>query len=342
MLAGLTGDFKCNIYYIHMKWLFLVHQVRTPNSKERVKVWRAIKKTGAVLYRNSVYVLPYGKDRLEDFQWVCQQINDSKGEASVFVSNAESKKEDRAIEALFRKTRQEDYTSLVGTARRLLNRLHSLKKRKGLMDRQRESFQKELKQLRETFEDIRRIDFFSDSTPKEALHVMNQISAGLTASAEQEATPLLKTYSAKEFQRKLWATREGIHVDRLGSAWLIRRFIDASARFFFGRENSLPGNAIPFDVFGVEFGHHGQDCTFETMIKAFRIRDKAVLQIAEIIHDIDLKDHKFGRSEASGLDLVIRSLSGFVNDDHKLLEIGSSILEGLYQSFSTKSKKVKT
>ncbi|MCI0612489.1 ChrB protein, partial [bacterium] len=77
-----------------MKWLFLVHQVLTPNSKERVKVWRAIKKTGAVLYRNSVYILPYSKERLEDFQWVCQQINDSRGEASIFISSAENKKED--------------------------------------------------------------------------------------------------------------------------------------------------------------------------------------------------------------------------------------------------------
>jgi hypothetical protein len=122
---------------------------------------------------------------------------------------------------------------------------------------------------------------------------------------------------------------------------LIRRFIDPAASFVFAPEKALPSNAIPFDVFGAEFGHHGEDCTFETMIKAFRIQDPAITQISEIIHDIDLKDHKFGRSETSGLNLVIRSLGDSIKDDHKLLEIGSSILDGLYQSFSSQNKKAK-
>ena len=325
-----------------MKWLFLVHQIHTPNSKERVMVWRAIKKTGAVLYRNSVYVLPYGKERLEDFQWVCQQINDSKGEASIFVSNAESQKEDLAIEALFRKARSEDYTALVGTADRLRSRIHSSRKRKRWPDSQRSVFHKEANQLREQLEEIRKIDFFSNPLSKKAQQILNDISARLMSPEEQMTSAPVKNYSRKDFQGKTWTTRENIHIDRLCSAWLIRRFIDPSAKFVFGPENGLPADAIPFDVYGAEFGHHGENCTFETMLKAFAIHDTAITEISEIIHDVDLKDHKFGRSEASGLNLVIRSLSDSIKDDHRVLEIGSSILDGLYQSFSKQNRKRKT
>ncbi len=325
-----------------MKWLFLVHQVLTPNSKERVKVWRAIKKTGAILYRNSIYILPYSKERLEDFQWVCQQINDSRGEASIFVSNAQHKKEDSSLRAIFRKVREEDYAALLKSAEQLRNRMNQARSRKVFTNGVRKRLHKESKQLREAFDEIRRIDFFPDSPLKKLQQTLDEISMRLV-SAEGETTNLapIQSRSAKDFQKKIWATREGIHIDRLCSAWLIRRFIDPSARFVFAPEKKLPKGAIPFDVFGAEFSHHGEDCTFETLMKAFQIKDSAVRQIAEIIHDIDLKDHKFDRAEARGLDMVIRSLGDFIQDDHKFLEIGSSILDGLYRSFSKSRAKKK-
>jgi hypothetical protein len=329
----------CNTYYNNMKWLFLVHQIHTPNSRERVMVWRAIKKTGAVLYRNSVYVLPYGKERLEDFQWVSQQINDSKGEASVFVSHAESQKEDTALETLFRKARTEDYASLIRTGGRLRTRIHSGKKRKRWLDSQRSLFHKEINQLREELEEIRKIDFFANPLSNKAQQILNDISARLISPEEEMTTAPLKNYSKKDFQGKTWATRENIHIDRVCSAWLIRRFIDPSAKFVFGPENSLPPDAIPFDVYGAEFGHHGENCTFETMVKAFAIRDAAITEMSEIIHDVDLKDHKFGRTEASGLNLVIRSLSDSIRDDYRVLDLGTSILDGLYQSFFEQKKR---
>lgn len=316
-----------------MKWLFLVHQVLTPNSKERVKVWRAIKKTGAVLYRNSVYILPYRKERLEDFQWVCQQINDSRGEASIFVSSAENQKEDTLMRAAFRKARDEEYASLLKSVERLRKQIHQSKDRKVINNAARKRFEKETKQLRETFDEIKSIDFFGDSSPKKIQQILSEISKWLSAGSEIPQSAPIQFRSVKNYQKKTWTTREGIHIDRLCSAWLIRRFVDPSAKFVFAPEKKLPVNAIPFDVFGAEFSHHGEDCTFETIMKAFRIQDRALQKIAEIIHDIDLKDHKFGRVEASGLDVVIRSLGDSIQDDHKFLEIGSSILDGLYQFY---------
>ncbi|HEY7160814.1 MAG TPA: chromate resistance protein ChrB domain-containing protein, partial [Acidobacteriota bacterium] len=245
-----------------MKWLFLVHQVLTPNSRERVKVWRAIKKTGAVLYRNSVYILPYSKERLEDFQWVCQQINDSRGEASIFVSSAEDSKEDALMRGTFRKARDEEYASLLKLAEQLNNRIQA-RSRKELTSNLRKRFEKEAKQLQETFEEIRTLDFFSDSHPVKLQQTLAEISKRLLADTEISKPAPIQNRSSKNYQKKIWTTREGIHIDRLCSAWLIRRFIDRSAKFVFAPEKKLPPDAIPFDVFGAEFSHHGEDCTFE-------------------------------------------------------------------------------
>ena len=322
-----------------MKWLFLVHQVHTRNSKERVKVWRAIKKSGALLYRNSVYVLPYSTERLEDFQWVCQQINDSKGEASVFVSNVEDEKEQKTLESLFRKSRTADYVALETTAQRLHKRIALSKRKKRLTEQLQKTLIKESLQLREAFQDLRKVDFFSDFPPKHIVELLASIAQQVSSFEKERKTVPIKKYSAREFQRKIWTTREHIHIDRLCSAWLIRRFIDPAAKFVFASENSLPKNAIPFDVFGAEFSHHGEDCTFETLMKAFNIRDPALRQIAEIIHDVDLKDHKFGRPESSGIDVLIRALANNLEDDSRLLETGSTILDALYQHYSTKKRR---
>ncbi len=148
---------------------------------------------------------------------------------------------------------------------------------------------------------------------------------------------LLSSHSIKDFQQKTWATRERIHIDRLCSAWLIRRFIDPAASFIFAPESQLPQNAIIFDVYGAEFSHRGADCTFETLMKAFGIEDRAVKTLAEIVHDVDLKDKKFNRPEAPGVDAVIRALAGSVHDDHRLLETGSALLDALYAFYSMPS-----
>lgn len=317
-----------------MKWLFLVHQVFTPNSRERVKVWRAIKKTGAVLHRNSVYVLPYGPERLEDFQWVCQEINDAKGDASVFVSTAPDPAEDAVLKTLFRKARDEDYAQLLRDADKLHRRVALAKKGRNLTERLQRTLDKEARQLCGQLDELRRIDFFSASPPGRITKLLDGILKDLASTRKEEKTAPVRRCAVKDFQNRVWATRKDIHIDRLCSAWLIRRFIDPGARFVFAAEDSLPEKAIRFDVFGAEFSHHGEDCTFETFLKAFRLRDPALRRIAEIIHDIDLKDGKFGRSEAAGLDLVIRSLADSVKNDHRLLEVGASILDGLHRSLS--------
>ncbi len=322
-----------------MKWLFLVLHVQTRNSRERVAVWRLTKKVGALLYRNSVYVLPYSKERLEDFQWLCQEIRDLKGEGSVFVSEASSPAEDRKLRELFEAAREKEYSSLLRVAGQVNARLRRPAGQPHLTDTQIRKLRREYQQLHDTFAQLQRIEFAPRKLATRVSDVLQQIGRHLVSAGSITAGAPVARYSRKDFAGKTWATREHIHIDRLCSSWLIRRFIDAKAKLVFAPEARLPQNAILYDVYGAEFSHHGDHCTFETLIKAFNLRDRALESIAQIVHDIDLKDQKFGRPEAAGLDAVVRSLSESLDDDHRVVEIGSILLDALYKHFPAGREK---
>jgi len=135
----------------------------------------------------------------------------------------------------------------------------------------------------------------------------------------------------------MWVTRPRPHIDRIASAWLIRRFCDPDARFAFADAADAARKGIPFDVLGADFGHHGEDCTFETLVKRFGIKDRRVHVIAEIVHEADLHDGKFTRNEATGLDLAINGLVEATPDDDELLARGMGIFEGLYAVLKQKT-----
>ena len=135
-------------------------------------------------------------------------------------------------------------------------------------------------------------------------------------------------------------TRRNLHIDRLASAWLIKQFIDRRPRFYFVAEGETVEGGIPFDMFGAEFTHQGEDCTFEMMIKRFGLGgDPALSQMAEIVHDIDLKDDKFHRHEAAGLDAVVRGLGELLKDDRKLIRQAGVVFDGLYALLSKDTGK---
>ena len=133
----------------------------------------------------------------------------------------------------------------------------------------------------------------------------------------------------------LWATRQGCHVDRTGCIWLIKRFIDPEATFsFFQDVGEAPEEAELFDVAGARFSHHGEDCSFETFLKEYSLKDPALAEIAEIVHDADLMDEKYGRPESEGLDAVIRGMQLDLPDDKKLIHYTDVIFDGLYAYLS--------
>jgi hypothetical protein len=198
-----------------------------------------------------------------------------------------------------------------------------------------------LDKLHAEFERVISTDFFNAKGRAAAQSAYERCRKALLASQRRD-TAGAKTGVTKgavlersRYQRRRWVTRRNLHIDRLASAWLIRQFIDSRARFFFVAEGETVEGGIPFDVFGAEFTHHGEDCTFETLIKRFGLNeDRALREMAEIVHDIDLKDNKFNRLEAGGLNATVLGLSKLLKDDRKLLQQCTVIFDGLYELLS--------
>jgi hypothetical protein len=129
----------------------------------------------------------------------------------------------------------------------------------------------------------------------------------------------------------LWATRRGCHVDRTACVWLIRRFLDPQAAFaFFGDPSEAPEEAELFDVVGARLSHRGEDCSFETFLKEYELDDPVLREIAEIVHDADLMDERYGRPESDGLDAIIRGMQMVLPDDETLTGYSDAVFDGLY------------
>jgi hypothetical protein len=130
-----------------------------------------------------------------------------------------------------------------------------------------------------------------------------------------------------------WATRAGVHIDRAACAWLIRRFLDRNARFLFVADPAeVPADATPFDMRGVDLSHHGDDCTFETILRRHDLTDPVLWRMAALVHEADVDDGRYDAPEAPGFDLVLRGLS-MVETDDRVLELTGPLFDGAYEFF---------
>ena len=299
------------------QWILLLYGLPTKKGAARVSLWRQLKKCGALPLKTSAYLLPDKPENYERLQWLAQQVRDSGGEATIIhITEIEGLRHEDIVRQ-FNEARATDYEQLKAA----LNEL-TQQNRKGI----REDFSSELDKLTRQFEDIRKIDFFESPRAQDAQMWLQRASALRKTKTKEQ--PLLK---AVKFAGKIWLTRPRPGIDRAGSAWLIRRFIDAKARFIFGTSPAKHPGAIPYDMFEVEFSHHGEDCTFETLVKRFGITDKAVLKIAEMVHDADLEDGKFQTTECIGIDRVLAGWAKTGLSDDELLKRGGECFEALYQ-----------
>jgi hypothetical protein len=129
-----------------------------------------------------------------------------------------------------------------------------------------------------------------------------------------------------------WATRRGVHVDRAACAWLLRRFVDSTASFVFVDDpEEVPADATSFDMRGVELGHHGGECSFETCLRHFGLDDPVLWEVAKVVHEADLADERFDAPEAAGLDVICRGLSMVATDDEQVLAVTGPVFDGLYE-----------
>jgi hypothetical protein len=318
------------------RWLLLIHQIPPKPNYLRVKIGRRLQRLGAVAIKNSVYVLPCSDQGYEDFEWVGKEIGESGGQASVCEARFADGLSDGDIEGLFNAAREADYGEIAEEARKL----HvPLKGRRKLTEDLRRQLEGAMTRLRKRLAEVVSIDFFSAPG--------GQAAEGLLASLEQQLRetsastapdPEAPKTPAEGLRGRTWVTRKGIHVDRMASAWLIRRFIDVEARFKFapGRGHRREPNELHFDMFEAEYTHEGDRCTFEVLVRRFGLKDPALKAIAEIVHDIDLKDSKFARPETLGLDRLIAGICMASHDDETRLAQGCAIFEALYEYFKKK------
>ena len=315
------------------RWLLLIHQIPPRPAYLRVKVGRRLQGLGAVPIKNSVYVLPRSDQALEDFQWVRREIVAGHGDATVCEARFVEGHSDVDVEALFTTARDAEYASLAEDTRRLERAFIGSKRRAPIGA---EPARQSLVRLRKQLSDVMAIDFFGASGREAVEGLLVAIEARLRPAQAQ--TDVEKTVSAEGIRGRTWVTRRGIQVDRIASAWLIRRFIDPEARFKFvlGHEYAPEAGELRFDMFEADFTHDGDLCTFEVLLRHFGLKEAALRSLGEIVHDIDLKDAKFTRPEALGLAGLIAGIAMRHKEDEARLSEGTAVFDSLHAYFKRK------
>jgi hypothetical protein len=312
------------------RWLLLVHQLPAKPSNLRVQTWRRLQQLGAIPVKQAVYALPDTPEAREDFEWLKAEITGAGGEATVFAADNVDAWSDEALVREFKRTRETSYRELGREMERAIAALRSTAK-----SHRKPNAQRVVDTFRQRLATIAQMDFFSAPGRDRAATLLRDLEARITDVDVDAAAAKTSRKSARDYVGRTWATRPRPGVDRMASAWLITRFIDPKARFVFAASpDHVPRGALPFDMFGVEFTHHGDRCTFETLCTMFGIEDSSVGRIGTIVHDLDLKDDRYGAPEAATLGALIDGLQQSTADDATLLTQGMSLFESLYRSFS--------
>jgi hypothetical protein len=306
-------------------WLLLIHQLPPTPSYLRVKIARRMQRIGAVAIKNTVYVLPAADNALEDFQWTIGEIRAGGGEANLFEARVIEGLTDGEVEQLFNAARDEDYEEIADEARQL-----------GQSGAAGQQLASDISRLRKRVADVRAIDFFG--APKG--HVVVALLEELTRHLTDAARPATEPATEETYRARTWVTRAGVHVDRMASAWLIRRFIDPESTFKFvtAKQYTLKDRELRFDMFDAEFTHDGDRCTFEVLLDRMRLHDPALRAIADVVHDIDLKETKFDRPETAGIAVLVASIAMAHRQDEARIDRASQALDDLYVYYQKKGR----
>jgi hypothetical protein len=298
-----------------------------------VRTWRRLQQLGAVPVKQAVYVLPDTPATREDFEWLAAEVKNAGGEATVFAADSVDSGSDDAIVDAFRRDRQNSYAGLATEIEDVLKRSSTTRRRRGTrapaVERRAEGFRQRLSALEQ-------IDFFGSAGRDRVREILTRLENQARATPPPATALSPSVVDREAYQRRLWVTRPRPGVDRMASAWLIRRFIDAEARFGFApdRDHLPEADAVPFDMFGVAFSHQGDGCTFETLCSVFGIADPGVARLAAVVHDLDLKDGRFGASDAPTVGHLIDGLQLAHESDDELLEHGVGLFDALYRAFA--------
>ena len=322
------------------RWLLLIHQLPAKPAYLRVKVWRRLQALGAVAIKNAVHALPASEQSQEDFEWLLKEILEAGGEAVICEARLIDGLSDAEVRALFNTARETEYAEIAKEARAL-----SAKVGEAPTADTRSEFKAQFLRLNTRYTQTVAIDFFG-ATGRETVDGLVGALQGVLSERPEEPSAKQPTAQPgiENLKGHIWVTRQGVHVDRIACSWLVRRFIDQSAAFKF----VLPKNYMPepselrFDMFDAEFTHEGDRCSFEVLLARTGLADPALGAIAEIVHDIDLKDEKFGRDEAPGVKTLIDGICADTRDDEQRIARGATIFDDLYAVFRRKRGRSRT
>jgi hypothetical protein len=318
-----------------LSWLLLIHQLPAKPAYLRVKIWRRLQSIGAIAVKNAVHALPMGEGTQEDFEWLLREIVEGGGEAFLCETRLIDGLTDEQVRKLFDQARDADYSDIAKEVRALGKRL-----RPKLKHEASKELRAQAARLRKRLAEIVSIDFFGAIGRETAEGLLAELEVRLNEDETVAKQAKIEPGAGKleALRGETWVTREGVHIDRIGSAWLIRRFIDPEAHFKFvaGKGYRPLEGELRFDMFQAEFTHEGDKCTFEVLLDRAALKDPALRAIAEIIHDVDLRDNKYGRDESVGIRTLIDGIAVATSDDSERIARGTEVFNNLYEFFGKK------
>lgn len=304
-------------------WLLLTATLPTQPSALRVRVWRALKATGAGTLRDGVYLLPESAPTAAALRELGRTIAEAGADAHLLVVQARDATQERTFRALF--DRSAAYAEL----------LHQVKDaRRGLKAAGEAEARKRLRALEQQLHALRAIDFFPDGAGDKAAAALaalrREVESRLSPGEPKAAPAAIERLSPADFQRRTWATRARPWVDRLASAWLVRRFVDARPTFvWLADPRRCPKDAIGYDFDGARFTHVGDRVTFEVIAASFGVdADPGIRQLGELVHAIDVGGAPL--DETPGIELVVRGLQALHADDDGLLRAALPVFDALH------------
>jgi hypothetical protein len=308
-------------------WSMLVISLPGRSATPRMRIWRALKGLGAVVLRDGVYLLPHSESAARHLQEQAEAVMASGGDAHVLTFTSTEQQQAEHFRKLFDRTA--DYARLIEAIR---------KDKSGLTKKRAESVSRHLKKIRREFEAVAATDHFAGPAKEQVQLLLSQtevaVIALLSPGEPRPATREIRRLNKRDYQRRVWATRARPWVDRLASAWLIRRFIDPKARFVWLKDpKDCPADALGFDFDNATFTHVGARVTFEVLITSFGLEENAALtRMGALVHYLDVGGVPV--AEAAGLEMILNGAHKQYVDDDKLFKEASKSFDFLYASFT--------
>ena len=312
------------------RWWVLAFQLPAQSAYARVKIWRRLQAVGAASFKNALYLMPATEEALEDFEWTLREVRDAGGEGLILDARAVQGFTDEEIIAIFDSAREEQYRAVAEEIRAFFARFE---RKRDPPTAEETAAQHARFQTR--ISAIEAIDFFQANGREQVCALLRDIQPNNIGVETLGAESAMEAVKLSSLKGRTWVTRANVHVDRMASAWLVRRWVDPEARFKWVTDRHYrPGAAeIRFDMYQAEFTHEGDRCTFEVLVGRLDLGDAALIAIAEIIHDLDLKDAKFGRKETAGVQQLLAGIvAGQASDDARI-ERAANLFDDLYHSF---------